>query len=125
MNRIRTCWSGVLAAVLLLSCTAQAADLIALGVPAGVRMTAEGVVISGMSELDTPAGAVSPGQAAGLEIGDILQEADGVVIDSSETLADIVRNSGGYPIQLAGLRGDTKISAAVQPVQTAPIKSGC
>lgn len=118
MNRIRTCWSGVLAAVLLLSCTAQAADLIALGVPAGVRMTAEGVVISGMSELDTPAGAVSPGQAAGLEIGDILQEADGVVIDSSETLADIVRNSGGYPIQLAGLRGDTKISAAVQPVQT-------
>lgn len=60
MNRIRTCWSGVLAAVLLLSCTAQAADLIALGVPAGVRMTAEGVVISGMSELDTPAGAVSP-----------------------------------------------------------------
>lgn len=48
MNRIRTCWGGVLAAVLLLSCTAQAADLIALGVPAGVRMTAEGVVISGM-----------------------------------------------------------------------------
>lgn len=118
MNRIRTCWGGVLAAVLLLSCTAQAADLIALGVPAGVRMTAEGVVISGMSELDTPAGAVSPGQAAGLETGDILQEANGVPIDSSETLADIVRNSGGHPIQLAGLRGDTEISAAVQPVQT-------
>lgn len=118
MNRRKKYWSGVLAAVLLLSCTAQAADLIPLGVPAGIRMTAEGVVISGMSEIDTPAGAVCPGEAAGLETGDILQTANGTAVTSSETLADIVRSSEGQPIQLVGLRGETKISVSVQPVQT-------
>lgn len=117
MNRRKKYWSGVLAAVLLLSCTAQAAELIPLGVPAGIRMTAEGVVISGLSEVDTPAGAVCPGEAAGLEAGDILQTANGVAVTSSETLADVVRNSEGQPIRLIGLRENTKISVEVQPVQ--------
>lgn len=118
MNRRKRCWSGALVAVLLLSCTAQAADLIPLGIPAGIRMTAEGVVISGMTDIDTPAGALCPGEEAGLEAGDILQTANGVAIDSSETLADIVRNSEGKPIRLAGLRGETAISVSVQPVQS-------
>lgn len=118
MNRRRTCWCGVLAAVLLISCTAQAADVIPLGIPAGVRMMAEGVVISGMTEIDTPAGALCPGEEAGLEAGDILQTANGMAIDSSETLADIVHNSEGKPMELVGLRGETKISVSVQPVQS-------
>lgn len=118
MNRRKTCWCGVLAAVLLISCTAQAADVIPLGIPAGVRMTAEGVVVSGMTEIDTPAGALCPGEEAGLETGDILQTANGMAIDSSETLADVVRNSEGKPVELVGLRGETNISVSVQPVQS-------
>lgn len=104
--------------VLLLSCTAQAAELIPLGIPAGVRMTADGVVISGLSELDTAAGEVCPGEEAGLEVGDILQTANGAEIDSSEALAAAVQASDGAPIRLTGLREDTAISVTVQPVQS-------
>lgn len=117
MNRRKPYWCGVVAAILLIG-TAQAADVIPLGIPAGVRMTAEGVVISSMTEIDTPAGAVCPGEEAGLETGDILQTANGVGIDSSETLADVVHNSEGKPIELIGLRGETNISVSVQPVQS-------
>lgn len=114
-------WISLLASCVLLTGTAaQAAGekLIPLGMPVGVRMTAAGVVISSVTTVDSAAGSVSPGQQAGLEAGDILQKANNEPLSSGEQLAELVKNSRGKPIQLTGIRGDTEISASVQPVQS-------
>lgn len=105
--------------VILLSVSAaQAAWLVPLGVPVGVRMTASGVVISSMNEVESAAGAVCPGAQAGLETGDILQTANGQEISSSDQLAQLVQQGGGEPVALTGLRGDVPIEVTVQPVQS-------
>lgn len=113
-------WSSLLMVCLLLPCTAQAAGerLVPLGIPAGVRMTADGVVISSIVSVDSAAGSVSPGIQAGLEAGDILQTAAGQTLSSSEQLAKIVQDSGGKSIRMTGTRDGTEISVSVQPVQS-------
>ncbi len=116
----RSLTSGLLVLCLLTFGTARAAarELVPLGIPTGVRMTAAGVVISAMNPVDSPAGAVCPGEQAGLQAGDILQTAAGVSLTSSDDLARIVRQSGGRPIKVTGLRGETQMEAAVQPVRS-------
>ncbi len=104
--------------ILLSAGAARAAWLVPLGVPVGVRMTASGVVISSMNEVESAAGAVCPGAQAGLERGDILQTANGQDISSSDQLAQLVQQGGGEPVALTGLRGDVPIEVTVQPVQS-------
>ena len=120
-NKLKNKWiSCFLLVCVLTPCTAFAAsrELIPLGVPVGVRMTADGVVISAMTEIDSPAGKICPGKQAGLQAGDILQTANGNVVSSSEELANVVKNCDGKPIKLKGLRENTAISVTVQPVQS-------
>lgn len=104
---------------MILTGAAQAVQVVPLGIPVGVRMTAEGVVISALSEVDSAAGDICPGEQAGLEAGDILQTANGATLSSSEQLADIVQNSEGKPIQFTGYRDETHIETTVQPVKNA------
>lgn len=104
--------------VCVLSVQAYAVQLIPLGMPVGVCMTAQGVVISSMTQVESAAGAVSPGEKAGLQTGDILQTADGKDLTSSEQLADMVKDGNGEPIVVTGLRADTEISAQLQPVKS-------
>lgn len=123
MRRKKTeirCLSVCLLVCLLIPCTAQAAqrELVPLGIPVGVRMTADGVVVSGMTVVDSAAGEICPGKEAGLETGDILQTAAGTSISSSEQLAQLVKEGNGVSIVLTGLRGSTEISVTIQPVQS-------
>ena len=113
-------WCVAVVLICLLSSGAQAASqrLVPLGVPAGVRMTAAGVVVSAMTAVDSPAGESCPGEQAGLEAGDILQTANGTALRSGAQLAQLVRDSGGSPIRFTGLRGQTDIAVSVQPVNS-------
>ncbi len=106
----------LLCALLSTGMRAAAQEVVPLGIPVGVRMTASGVVISKMTDVDSVAGKVCPGEQAGLEVGDILQTAAGETLTSSEQLSQIVKDSAGTPIRITGLRGDTEISVTVQPV---------
>lgn len=102
----------------LLAGAAQAVELVPLGIPVGVRMTAEGVVISSLSTVDSAAGEICPGEQAGLEAGDILQTANGKEISSSEQLAEVIQSSNGEPVKITGFRGETAIETTVQPVKS-------
>lgn len=104
--------------VCMLSVQAYAVQLIPLGMPVGVCMTAQGVVISSMAEVESAAGTVSPGEKAGLQAGDILQTAAGETLTSSSQLAELVKQGNGELITVTGLRGDTPISVQLQPVKS-------
>lgn len=118
MKKLEKKLSCLLLVCVLLAGAAQAAQVVPLGIPVGVRMTAEGVVISSLSDVDSAAGDICPGEQAGLEAGDILQTANGTNLSSSEQLAEIVQNSDGKPIRFTGSRNETHIEVTVQPVKS-------
>ena len=110
--------SILLVCVMVSSAAAVSEQLIPLGIPAGVRMTAEGAVISAMTEVDSPAGKICPGKLAGLACGDIVQTVNDIPVSSGGQLAQIVQDSEGKPVQISGLRGKTAIAVTVQPVKS-------
>lgn len=118
MKKLEKRLSCLLLIGMVLTGAAQAVQVVPLGIPVGVRMTAEGVVISSLSEVDSAAGDICPGEQAGLEVGDILQTVNGTKLSSSEQLAEIVQNSEGKPIRFTGYREETHIESTVQPVKS-------
>lgn len=105
--------------VAVLSPSALAAQrVIASGMPIGVRMTAKGVVVCGMSKVQTIAGEQCPAKKAGLRSGDILYSVNGTEISSGKEFAAAVQDSGGHDVVLEGQREDVDIRVTVQPVKS-------
>ena len=110
--------SMMVVCVLASSAAAASEQLIPLGIPVGVRMTADGAVISAMMDVDSPAGKICPGKIAGLECGDIVQTVNDIPVSSGDQLAHIVQKSEGKPVKISGIREKTDISVTVQPVKS-------
>lgn len=105
--------------VVLLSPSALAARMvIPSGMPIGVRMTAKGVVICGMTKVQTAAGEQCPAEKAGLRNGDILYSVDGTKISSGEEFAEAVQDGNGHAVVLEGQREDVGIRVTAQPVKS-------
>ena len=83
-----------LSAVLPVSAAAEKGEktLIAAGVPFGVRLHTDGVIIVGFTK---GSGASSPAREAGLCRGDVITEIDGKRIGSAKELCKTVEGSGG------------------------------
>lgn len=97
---------------------AASRKLIPLGIPAGVQMTAEGVVVADFSPVDSAAGTICPGEQAGIQTGDVLQTANGVSLNSSEQFAALIERSGGKPMEIKGCREEEEFSVTIQPVKS-------
>jgi stage IV sporulation protein B len=103
----------------MLSSTAFAVQMvIPSGMPTGVRMTANGVVVCGMTEVQSAGGEVCPAKKAGLRTGDILYTVNGETIASGDEFAEAVQENGGKEVVLEGERDDVAIRVTVQPVQS-------
>ena len=119
MQRTRKALGTGLLMICMLSPPALAVRMvIPSGMPTGVRMTAKGVVVCGMTEVQSAAGAVCPAEQAGLRTGDILRTVNGMAISSGEDFAEIVQQTGGKEIVVSGERDGVDIRVRVQPVRS-------
>lgn len=100
----------------LLMTQTLAASLIPLGQPAGVCMSAKGVIVSAVTDVETASGTKRPAEQAGIRAGDILLTVNGIELSSGEQLADV--SALGKELRLTGLRGDKQFSVCVQPEQS-------
>ena len=114
-KKVRTTVCALIAVLLLMTQT-LAASLIPVGRPVGVCMTAQGVVVSALTDVETASGTRRPAEQAGIRAGDILLTANGVKLSSGEQLADL--SASGKTLQLTGLRGEKKFSVSVTPVKS-------
>ena len=73
---------------------AERVTLIPGGTAVGITIRTEGVLVVGLGAVDTAAGAVSPGAAAGLRAGDMIVSADNQRIESAEQLMRIAASAG-------------------------------
>ncbi|MEA4912266.1 MAG: SpoIVB peptidase [Oscillospiraceae bacterium] len=99
--------------------TVQRTYAIPGGMPFGVKMFTEGVVVVGFGDVSTAAGARCPAREAGLELGDVLLTIDGKKVAGNADLASIVAASDGRALSLVYTRGEEKRTAVLTPANAA------
>ena len=85
--------------------------LIPGGSPVGVAIKTQGVLVIGSSDLG--GSTVSPARAAGLQAGDLIQEVDGVGVESARHLSKLIES--GNPVVLTVSRKGTTLSVPLTP----------
>ena len=86
------------------------------GMPFGVRLYTDGVLVVGISAVTTEAGEVSPANAAQIRTRDVLTSIDGVKVFSTEEVTAILENAGGRTLRVTLRRGERELETALTPV---------
>ena len=80
--------------------------LIPIGHTVGIKLFSDGVLVVGLSELETAEGGqAAPAKSCGLKVGDLILQADGTEIESTEHFQSLVQAEAGRPVMLQVKRG--------------------
>lgn len=112
---ISTLTALVLCAVLCAA--AYAESLVPGGGAVGIRMTTDGVVVAGVSEVKTPDGSQSPAAAAGLKKGDVITRLGGSDISTAEDFGAALSALDGGETTVTVERGGKTKQLNITPVQ--------
>ena len=93
--------------------------VIPLGRAVGIKMFTDGVMVVGISEIETGSGAVSPASDCGLREGDIITHINDVQVDSIEQVRSLLQTLAGAPMSIRALRGDKQIQTTASAVCSA------
>ncbi|MDG5788680.1 SpoIVB peptidase [Evansella sp. AB-P1] len=85
----------------------------------GVRVQTEGVLVVGHHLVDTETSDISPGEVAGIEVGDMITKMNGVKIEEMNDINPVVQESGeaNEPIQVEIKRNGKKVNKELTPVK--------
>lgn len=86
--------------------TAQAAaleaeTLVPVGHTIGIKLFAEGVIVIGLAEVESQDGVSTPGVDCGLQVGDVIEEANGQAVESSEQFARMLQQGGAVALSVS------------------------
>ena len=97
--------------------SAQTEYLYLGGLPAGFTIKSNGAVVIGLSEVVTENGIFSPAKNADIQIGDILTKIDKQEIYGSESIAKILKESKGNPLEISVVRKGENFTTYLTPKQ--------
>lgn len=100
-----------------LSTGAFAQELTVGGQVVGIQISTDGVIVAGVSPVETAEGSCSPAEAAGICEGDIVIEAQGKPVMTATELIDIVNQGQGAPVELTVQRQGKTMKLSVTPVK--------
>lgn len=85
----------------------------------GVKLNTLGVLVVGHHQVDTDAGKQSPGELAGIQVGDIITKINGKKIEQMSDVAPFVQESGktGQPLDVVISREDNTIKTKLIPLK--------
>ena len=92
----------------------EAESLVPVGHTIGIKLFSEGVVVIGLAEVETGSGVLTPGADCGLQVGDVIEAANGTEVESSEQFAALLQ-CGGI-VELGVSRGGEDLILAAEPV---------
>ena len=90
----------------------EAPTLVAGGNPFGIKLLMEGVMVTGMSDVDS----VCPAKNAGIEKGDIITLANDIPVASNSDLQKIISESNGESVELSVSRSGEVFTVELNPV---------
>lgn len=94
-------------------------QVVPLGRAVGIKLFSDGVVVVGMSPVETESGQSQPAKEAGLKVGDIVTHINGSEVDSIENVQEILETAEDSPLALAVLRGGKELQITAVAVETA------
>ena len=89
------------------------------GMSAGFTLKTGGAQVIGLSEVITENGVHTPASTAGVRMGDIIQKAGGIHVDTIADLNEIVDKSKGKPLKLVLNRGSEEVIISLKAVKEA------
>jgi len=72
--------------------------VIPCGMPFGIKLFTEGVLVVGMNDIDTSAGACNPAASAGMKVGDVILSINGQTVTDTASAARLFENAGGAAV---------------------------
>lgn len=96
---------------------AEAPTLVAGGNPFGIKLLMDGVMVTGLGEVDCGDGSkCCPAADSGIKVGDIIRLADNIPVTSNSQIQDIISGSAGRTIKLSINREGNELTAYLEPV---------
>ena len=92
--------------------------VIPCGTPFGIKMFTDGVLVVGMSDVDTESGAHNPAKTAGIKKGDVILSIDGQSVTTTEQVAKMVETSGGKAMRFHIRRDNIQFDVNFVPVKS-------
>lgn len=89
------------------------------GTPFGIKLYTDGVLIVGMSDVQTAAGGVNPAAAAGIRVGDTILSINGKEVTTNEEVAACINACGGRAVTLRIRRDGVEFDADFTPARPA------
>ena len=89
------------------------------GTPFGIKLYTKGVLVVGLSDVDTAAGKVNPAAAAGICVGDSILAVNGQKVSTGNEVGALIRECGGKKITLRLERDGVAFDASFTPVKAA------
>lgn len=96
---------------------AWARELVVGGQAVGIQVGTSGVIVAGLTQVESATGAKSPAESAGVQKGDVISEINGERVDKAAALIDAVAELEGKSAVLTVTRGGKTLRVTVQPVQ--------
>ncbi|TCP31193.1 stage IV sporulation protein B [Scopulibacillus darangshiensis] len=93
--------------------------LIPGGESIGVKLNTKGVLVVGYHLVDAANGEKSPGEKAGIQVGDIITKINNKKIESMSDVKEVIRDSGdsGDPLKLSIVRHKKHIQKELAPIK--------
>lgn len=93
--------------------------LIPGGRPFGIKFFTKGVIVIGVTDIQTYGGLKSPAGDAGVKAGDIITSVDGKAVTTTDELSQYIGDSKGKPTLLTITREGSEITISVTPQKSA------
>ena len=101
------------------SFAASVGDTVTVGGMAfGIKFYTDGVLVCGVSDVDTNDGNISPGTIAGLKKGDIITKLDGTDIAEIKDVIKILKNCEGKPLSVCYQRENKSETTTITPIKS-------
>lgn len=94
-------------------------QVVPLGRAVGIKLFSDGVVVVGMSPIDTEAGQLQPAKEAGLKVGDIVTHINGSEVESIEHVQSVLKEAEDAPLAMAVIRAGKELQITAMAVETA------
>ena len=87
------------------------------GTPFGIKLYTDGVLVVGMSDVETAAGNANPAAAAGVCVGDTILSINGQEVSTSREVSRLVNGCEGKPLRLRLRRDGVEFDAVFTPAK--------
>ena len=102
-----------------LTVPAFAQELLVGGQVVGVQISMKGVLVAGLSQVETAEGSCSPAKDAGVQQGDVILKAGGQTVSKAADVIAAVEQAQGAPVELELERNERAMNMKVQAARSA------